>query len=227
MNLLNYKRRAMGHMPMGGGGGSSTSTSQIQYPDEIKPLLQNVADLSTDLYNTPFQAYNGQRFAGLNDIQQQALQGTINRALQGSPIMGQANQTLSQLLGGQQSQQLGAANDALANVVQGGQQDPLRSAADQGLMSAMGGNPLQGQVNDTLTQMMQGGSNPHLDQQVQQAQQSVLDNYNMAIKPQTEAAMVGSGSFGNSGIQQMQGQQQNQLQQNLGNVATNMYSTLR
>lgn len=35
--------------------------------------------------------------------------------------------------------------------------------------------------------------------------------------------MVGSGSFGNSGLQQMQQQSQSQLQQNLGNVATSMY----
>lgn len=151
----------------GGGGGTSESSSKIEYPDEIKPLLSNVANLSTDLYNTPFQGYQGNRFAGLNPIQQQAMQGTINRAVSGSPIMDQANQSLTQMMGDQQ--------------------------------------------------------NPFLDQQVQSAQQSVMDNYNMAVKPQTEAAMVGSGSFGNSGLQQVQAQQQNQLQQNLGNVAAGMY----
>ena len=151
----------------GGGGGDSTSSSKIEYPEEIKPLLRNVASLSDDLYATPFQAYNSERFAGLNNIQQQALQGQINRAVSGSPIMGSANQNLMELMGNQQ--------------------------------------------------------NPYLDQQVQAAQQSVLDNYNQAVKPQTEAAQVGSGSFGNSGLQQMQLAQQSQLQQNLGNVAAGMY----
>lgn len=47
-------------------------------------------------------------------------------------------------------------------------------------------------------------------------------NYNLAVKPQTESAMVNSGSFGNSGLAQMQGEQQRQLAQELGRTATNM-----
>ena len=87
----------------------------------------------------------------------------------------------------------------------------------------MGGSQLWDQAQGGLQQMMGDQPNPYLDQQVAKAQQSVIDSYNMATKPQLESAMVGSGSFGNSGLQQMQGQAQNQLQQNLGNVATQMY----
>ena len=50
-----------------------------------------------------------------------------------------------------------------------------------------------------------------------------MDSYNMGEKPQMEAAMVGSGSFGNSGLEQMQQKSQSDLQDNLGNVATQMY----
>ncbi len=149
------------------GGGDSTSSSRIEYPDEIKPLLYNVANLSTDLYNQNWQGYGGQRYADLNSTQQQALQGITDRAANGSPVMDQANATLAQMMGDQ--------------------------------------------------------SNPYLDQQVANAQKSIVDSYNLTTKPQMESSMVGSGSFGNSGLQQMQGQQQNQLQQNLGNVATQMY----
>lgn len=167
MNPMDEKRRALGWMRPGKGGGSSTSSSAIQYPDEIKPLLTNVANLSTDLYNTPWQGYTGQRFADLNGTQQQALQGISSRA--------------------------------------------------------MGGSDLWNQAQGNLTQMMGDQTNPYLDQQVANAQKSVVDSYNLTTKPQLEAAMVGSGSFGNSGLQQMQQQSQNQLQQNLGDVATQMY----
>lgn len=168
MNPLQEKRRALGMaQPHKGGGGDSTSSSSIQYPDEIKPLLSNVANLSTQLYNKDWQGYGGQRYADLNNTQQQALQGISDRASGGSDLWSQAQGNLQQMMGDQQ--------------------------------------------------------NPYLDQQVAHAQKSVLDSYNLSAKPQMEAAMVGSGSFGNSGLQQMQQQSQNQLQQNLGNVATQMY----
>ena len=146
---------------------SSTSSSEISYPDEIKPLLSNVANLSTDLYNKQWQGYGSPRYADLNDTQQQALQGIADRATGGSDLWNQAQGSLQQMMGDQQ--------------------------------------------------------NPYLDQQVANAQKSLVDSYNLTTKPQLESAMVGSGSFGNSGLQQMQQQSQNQLQQNLGNVATQMY----
>ncbi|MDR3005270.1 MAG: hypothetical protein LBV14_13685 [Acidovorax sp.] len=167
MNPLQEKHRALGWARPAKGGGSSSSSSQIAYPDEIKPLLSNVAKLSTDLYNKPWQGYGGDRFADLNGTQQQALQGIQDRATGGSELWNQAKGSLSQMMGDQQ--------------------------------------------------------NPYLDQQVANAQKSVVDSYNLTAKPQMESAMVGSGSFGNSGLQQMQQQSQNQLQQNLGNVATQMY----
>lgn len=172
MNPLDQKRKALGWMAPhvgGGSGGDSSSSSKIEYPDEIKPLLTNVANLSTQLANTPWKGYDGQRYADLNSTQQQALQGITDRASGGSELWKQAQSGLQQMMGDQQ--------------------------------------------------------NPYLDQQVANAQKSVVDSYNLTAKPQMESAMVGSGSFGNSGLQQMQQQSQNQLQQNLGNVATEMYGS--
>ncbi len=171
MNPLQEKRRALGQMRAmsgGGGGGSSSSSSAISYPNELKPLLNNVANLSNQMANTPWKPYGDQRYADLNDTQKQALGMVTDRATNGSPVMDQANQT--------------------------------------------------------LTSMLQGGeTNPYLDDMVGRAQQSMVDSYNTTTKPQMESAQVGSGSFGNSGLQQMQQQSQDQLQQNLGGVATQMY----
>ena len=171
MNPLQEKRKAHGQMRAmvgGGGGGSSTSTSQIVYPNELKPLLKNVSSLSTQLANKDWQTYGGQRYADLNDTQQQALQMVQDRATNGSALLDTANQSLTGLL-------------------QGGQ------------------------------------TNPYLDDMVSRAQQSMVDSYNLTTAPQQAHAQAMSGSFGNSGLQQMQLAQQNQLQQNLGGIATQMY----
>jgi len=151
-----------------GGGGDSSSTSTPQVADELKPLANLYTQQATDLANTPWQAYSGQRYAGLNDTQSQALSMIQNRATNGSPVMSQAN--------------------------------------------------------STLTSMLQGGqTNPYLDQMVSKAQGSVADQWNNMTKPQIESSMVGSGSFGNSGQQQMQGLQQKAAVQQMGDIATQMY----
>ena len=138
----------------GGGGGSGGQSTTVQsIPDELKPLASAYTQKAMGLSDQPYQAYTGDRFADLNQVQLQGLQNTVNRATQGSPVMDQANQTL-------------------INTLQGGQ------------------------------------TNPYLDSLVNKAQQNVIGNYNTAT--------VGSGSFGNAGLQ-------NQLGQNLGDVATQMY----
>jgi hypothetical protein len=150
----------------GGGGGSSTTTPTI--PDEFKPLANLYTQQATNIASTPYQAYTGKRYADLNGTQDQALQMIQNRATNGSPVMDQANSTLT-------------------SALQGGQQ------------------------------------NPYLNGMVDQAQQSLARNYNMVTKPATESAMVNSGSFGNSGLEQIQQMQQKDLQSSMGNVATQMY----
>ena len=65
-------------------------------------------------------------------------------------------------------------------------------------------------------------SNPYLQQSIDSALGDMTRNYNQVVKPQTESAMVGSGSFGNSGLQQMQQEQQRSLQDNMGKTASNM-----
>ena len=89
---------------------------------------------------------------------------------------------------------------------------------------AQNGSPLLNQGTSTLNQMLQPGqSNPYLDSSVNRAQQNVVNQYNNVTKPQTESAMVNSGSFGNSGLQQLQQQQQVATGRELGNISSQMY----
>ncbi|WP_294768630.1 hypothetical protein [uncultured Rhodoferax sp.] len=67
-----------------------------------------------------------------------------------------------------------------------------------------------------------GTNNPYLQSQIDATLGDVTRNYNLAVKPNTETAMARSGSFGNSGLQQLQSEQERQLAQTLGNTANNM-----
>lgn len=71
-----------------------------------------------------------------------------------------------------------------------------------------GNTGLQDQTQSALSSMMAGGSNPYLDSMVQRAQDSVKSNM--------IGTMVGSGSFGNSGVQEAMGKA-------FGDTATQMY----
>lgn len=73
-----------------------------------------------------------------------------------------------------------------------------------------GGNPFLGQ------------NNPYLQQNIDATAGDITRHYNTAVKPNTESAMVNSGSFGNSGLQQMQQNQQYDLAKNLGNTSAAM-----
>lgn len=154
--------------PHGGGGGGQTSTTTAAIAPELKPLAALYTQQATDIANTPFQAYTGQRFADLNQTQNQGLDMVAQRALGGSQTM----------------------------------------------------NNAEGQLN----QFIQGGNtNPYLDSMVSKAQGSVVDQFNNMVKPQTEAAMQQSGSFGNSGYQQLMQNQQKQAGQQMSDIATQMY----
>lgn len=69
-----------------------------------------------------------------------------------------------------------------------------------------------------------GASNPYLDQSITDALGDTTRAYNMTTAPAYTSAMVRSGSFGNSGVQQMQDESQRQLQTSLGRQANDMRS---
>lgn len=104
---------------------------------------------------------------------------------------------------------------------------PLNDYQNQALSliqdRATNGSDIMNTANSTLTGLLGDNTNPYLDQQVASAQKSVTDAYNNVQRPQQTSAMVNSGSFGNSGLQQAQQYQDSQLQQNLGNIASTMY----
>jgi hypothetical protein len=67
-----------------------------------------------------------------------------------------------------------------------------------------------------------GQNNPYLQSNIDKAQGDLVRSYNNTTQPAYNSAMVKSGSFGNSGVQQMNENAQRNLQDNLGNVSNSM-----
>lgn len=95
---------------------------------------------------------------------------------------------------------------------------PTYGMAAQGLQDTIAGNGFR----PAATNPYAGANNPYLREQIDAAQGDVIRNYNNIAKPQMDAAMVRSGSFGNSGLQQMQQMQQSDLTRNLGRISSDM-----
>lgn len=97
----------------------------------------------------------------------------------------------------------------------------VNQQAQLGQSGTQAGNAGTGLLTDTL-QGKYLGSNPYLDQQIQDAQGDAVRGYNLIAKPATETAMANSGSFGNSGLLEMQRNQQSDFTRNLGRIGSDM-----
>lgn len=104
-------------MSGGGGGGSSTTTQSI--PAELKPLATAYADKAMSLSNQAYNPYGGDRFADLNDTQYLGMGQTVDRALNGSQIMNQAEGSLSGMIDGSSNPYLDASVGRAMDSVRG------------------------------------------------------------------------------------------------------------
>ena len=89
---------------------------------------------------------------------------------------------------------------------------------------ALGGSQTIDNAERALNQTIAGGNtNPYLDSMVNKAQGAVTRNYANSVAPQMTGMGVSSGSFGNSGVEQVARNSQQDLQTSLGDIATSMY----
>lgn len=136
----------------GGGGGDSKSTTTPMIAEEFKPLANLYTQKATELANTPWQAYGGQRYADLNNTQQAGIGMVQDRALNGSATMGNAESNLNQFIQG------GNTNPYLDSMVQKAQ-DSVKSNFNTSAVNSgsFGNSGLQQQyaagLTDVATQM--------------------------------------------------------------------------
>lgn len=187
-------RRIMG----GGGGGSSTSTPTI--PDELKPLANLYVKQATNIANTPFQSYQGQRYADLNQNQNAGINMIANRAMNGSQTMNNAEGALNQFIQG------GNTNPYLDQMVSKAQTQVknnfMNSAISSGSFGNSGLQQQYGQGMADIAAQMYGNA-------YSQDQANRMTAINMA-PTFGNAAYQDAGQLINAG-----NMQQNNVQQNL------------
>lgn len=83
----------------GGGGGppppTNQTVTQVNIPEYVRPYLERTLGKAEALSQTPYQAYGGERFAGFNDLQNQAFGeaknlGPASQLQQGTDLARQA-----------------------------------------------------------------------------------------------------------------------------------------
>ena len=144
-------RREAGRLVCGGGGGGSSTTTQ-SIPGELVPLANAYVDKAVNLGRTGFTPYTGQRYADLNQTQQQGLDAITQRATQGSQTVNNAEGQLNQIIAG------GNTNPYLDSMVDRAQQNVISNFNTGAVNSGSFGNSgLQEQfqkgLGDVATQM--------------------------------------------------------------------------
>lgn len=135
---------------MSGGSDSSTTTTNASIAPEFRPLVDLYTQQATDIAQTPYQAYEGQRYADLNPTQNLGIGMVQDRALNGSQTFNNAESNLNQMMNGQN-------NPYLDRMVQKSLGSVMSGAATAGNRSGSFGN--SGIQEQALNQMADQANN--------------------------------------------------------------------
>lgn len=199
----------------GGGGGSSAPTqqtvTQVTIPPELMPYAKKALGTAEQLaYQQPYQTYEGQRMAGLNPLQQQAMMGTqaLGPASQIQEASGLAG------LVGQQAGQIGMSYQPLQyqpiGVSYMGTQAPSLSQFQMA-------GPQQVGAERFGTQAMQDYMSPYMTGVVEQQKRAAVQDYARQM-PGLQAAGIRAGARGGTREALLQSEAQRNLQQQLGGI---------
>ena len=231
---------------MSGGGGGGTQTVRTELDPSMRPFVEYGLNEAQRLYQQgPMQYYPGQTYVGASDLTQTGMQMAQQRALAGSPLIPQAQQTVSQLQTAQ-NPALGAyadiyqrsgynpAADVFSSVIGGAGADYLNQARANQLygQAAMGdpsagfyGAMQQGQFQNVATplaeQTAQGaylGGNPFFQGAFQPAARAAQDVFERNIQNVTSQASQ-AGRYGSGAMGQLQDRAAGQFAQSLSDVA--------
>ena len=203
------------------GGRDDQQSGTSGPPAYALPYINSVLNAAQQQFQTPYQAYTGPRVAGqanggLSGYEQNAF-GALQGWADGTPQLDQANQTFSQLAQGRNPFQVNGVAYGQASAV-----DPSAGQASNDFIGQTTQGARGAQAQAAGRNALLGLDNPYLNEAIQYAQDDVTRNYNTTIAPQQRAAQVASGAFGNTGLQQMQLEQQRNLAGELGRVSSGM-----
>lgn len=211
----------------GGGGGSSQPTqqtvTQVTIPPEIMPYAKKLLGTAENLvYDQPYQSFEGQRVAGLNPLQQQAI-GQV-----------QGQQTASQLdqatglagLAGLQAQQAGQYRAARPtnfynplDVSYMGTTAPQLQQYQMGGPERVSGPSGMERIGTSQFGGAEAGQymSPYMQNVVEQQKQAAVQDY-MRQVPGMQASAARSGARGGTREALLQGEANRNLQQQLGGI---------
>lgn len=180
-------------------GGGQTSTTTASIAPEFRPLVDLYTKQATQIAQTPYQSYEGQRYADLNNTQNLGIGMVQDRALNGSQTFNNAEQNLNQMMGG-------GTNPYLDQMVQKAQGSVMSNAGTAGVRSGSFGN--SGIQEQALTQMGDIANNMY-GQQYQFDQGQRMQAIGMAPQFANQQYQDAQNLLNVGGIQQ--GQQQQNL----------------
>ena len=200
---------------MCGGGGSSAPTqqtvTQVTIPPELMPYAKKALGTAEDLaYNQPYQTYEGQRLAGLNPLQQQAMRGTAG--LGPTSQIGQAS-GLANLVG-QQAGQMGASYQPMQYQPVG--VSYMGTQAPQLQQYQMSG-PQQVGADRFGSQAMQDYMSPYMGGVVEQQKRAAMQDYARQM-PGLQAQGIRSGARGGTREALLQSEANRNLQGQLQGI---------
>lgn len=225
---------------MSSGGSAPTSTqqtvTQVTIPPELMPYAKKALGTAEGLaYNQPYQTYEGQRLAGLNPLQQQAMRGMagLGPTSQIEQASGLAN------LVGQQAGQVGMSYQPMqyqpvgvsymgtqAPSLQQYQMNPaerVQAATDFGEVSAPSLQQYQMGPAERVgaerfgSQAMQDYMSPYMGGVVEQQKRAAMQDYARQM-PGLQAQGIRAGARGGTREALLQSEAQRNLQQQLGGI---------
>ena len=199
----------------GGGGGSSAPTqqtvTQTNIPDWAKPYATRLLGEAENLtYNQPYQSYEGQRLAGLNPLQQQAMMGT--QALGPTSQIEQASGLAG--LVGQQAGQVGMSYQPMQYQPVG--VSYMGTQAPQLQQYQMAG-PQQIGADRFGSQAMQDYMSPYMGGVVEQQKRAAMQDYARQM-PGLQAQGIRSGARGGTREALLQSEANRNLQGQLQGI---------
>lgn len=108
------------------------------------------------------------------------------------------------------------------------QQQAWQNTFNRGMSGAPEVSAARGQMTDTIqgkgfqNNPYLSGENPYLQSTIDSTLGDITRNYNTTVKPAMTTAQARSGSFGNSGLQEMQQNQERNLASELGRASSNL-----
>ena len=216
---------------MSSGGGSSQpaqqTVTQVTIPPELMPFAKKTLGTAENLvYNQPYQTFGGQRIAGLNPLQMQAMsqiqqQQTTPQTQQATGFAGLAGLQAQQLGGygpatftGMDVTNVTAQAPELRDIVM---ENPQQVAAPGDLERLQAGPAQQVQAERFGLASMQPYMSPYMQDVVEVQKQQAIRDYARQI-PGLQAAGVRSGARGGTREALLQSEARRNLQEGLQGI---------